>query len=93
MPSAFWTTRFFRDSQKEEYLVVLLPGGALHALHHTLAETTPGANLSKEEALARAEAFLRDTKNFDLAQWKLVESQSDKLPARTDHTSSPPCAT
>ncbi len=86
VPSAFWTTRFFRDSQKEEYLVVLLPGGALHALHHTLAETTAGANLSKEEALARAEAFLRDTKNFDLAQWKLVESQSDKLPARTDHT-------
>ena len=86
VPSAFWTTRFFRDSQKEEYLVVLMPGGELHALHHTLAETTPGANLSKEEALALAEAFLRDTKNFELAQWKLVESQSDKLPARTDHT-------
>lgn len=86
VPSAFWTTRFFRDSQKEEYLVVLSPGGALHALHHTLAETTPGANLSKEDAQARAETFLRDAKNFDFAQWKLVESQSDKLPARTDHT-------
>ena len=86
VPAAFWTVRFFRDSQKEEYLVVLLPGGALHAVHRTLAEAAPGANLTKEDALAKAAAFLRDTKKLDLTQWKLVESQSNKLPARTDHT-------
>ncbi len=86
VPAAFWTVRFFRDSQKEEYLVVLLPNGALHAVHRTLAEAAPGANLSKEDALARAETFLRDTKKLDLAEWKLVQSESNKLPARTDHT-------
>jgi len=86
VPSAFWTVRFFRDLQKEEYLVVLLPDGGLHSVHHTIAESAPGANLSKEDALARAAAFLRDTKKLDLSQWKLIESQSDKLPARTDHT-------
>ena len=86
VPSAFWTVRYFRDSQKEEYLVVLQPDGALHAVHHTLAEETPGPNLSKEEAQARAEAYLRETKGVDLSQWKVVESNSQKLPARTDHS-------
>ncbi len=86
VPSAFWTVRYFRDAQKEEYLVVLQPDGALHAVHHTLAEETPGPNLSKEEAQARAEAYLSENKGLDLAEWKLVESNSEKLPARTDHT-------
>jgi len=86
VPSAFWTVRYFRDSQKEEYLVVLRPDGALHSVHHTLAEETPGLNLSKEDALAKAAAFLRENKGLDLAQWNLVESTSDRRPARTDHT-------
>jgi hypothetical protein len=86
VPSAFWTVRYFRDAQKEEYLVVLRPGGGLHSVHHVLAENTPGANLSKEDALAKATAFLRDTEGLDPSQWRLVESNSDKLPARTDQS-------
>jgi membrane protease YdiL (CAAX protease family) len=85
VPAAFWTARYFRDSQKEEYFVVLRPDGTLHSVHHTLAEAAPGPNLTKEEAQARAENFLRDSKKIDLSQWKLVEAQSKKLPARTDH--------
>jgi hypothetical protein len=85
VPAAFWTARYFRASQKEEYFIVLLPNGALHSIHHTLAEATPGANLRKEQAQARAEAFLHDAKGVDLARWKLVEAQSNALPSRTDH--------
>jgi Type II CAAX prenyl endopeptidase Rce1-like len=86
VPSAFWTVRYFRDSRTEEYLVVLRTDGELHAVHHTLAEAAPGANLTKQEAQARAEAFLKQTKGLDLAQWRLVTSESEKRPARTDHT-------
>ena len=85
VPSAFWTIRYFRDSQNEEYMVVLKPDGALHSVHHTLDEKAPGANLSKEEAQTRAEVFLRDRKSENLAEWNLVESHTDKKPARTDH--------
>jgi membrane protease YdiL (CAAX protease family) len=85
-PSAFWGVRYFRDLQPEEFLVVLMPDGKQYSVHHTLAEATPGANLSKEEALSRASAFLRNSKGLDLSQWTLVETQSAKLPARTDHT-------
>jgi hypothetical protein len=85
VPSAFWTVRYFRDSQNEEYLAVLRPDGSLHSVHHTLDEKAPGANLTKEEALARAEVYLRDEKKMDPSAWNLVDSRSDKKPARTDH--------
>jgi Type II CAAX prenyl endopeptidase Rce1-like len=86
VPAAFWTVRYFRDSQKEEYFIVLRPDGNVHSVHHTLAEASLGANLTKEEAQSRAEAFLRDSKTVDLSQWKLVEARSEKRPSRTDHT-------
>ncbi len=86
VPSAFWTVRYFRDSQKEEFFVVLKPDGSLHSVHHTIDEKAPGANLSKEEAQARAEVFLRDRKNVNLSDWDLVETHTDKKPARTDHS-------
>jgi Type II CAAX prenyl endopeptidase Rce1-like len=85
VPSAFWAVRYFRDSQNEEFLIVLKPDGSLHSVHHTLDEKTPGASLSKEEAQARAEAYLRNDKKADLDDWNLVETHSDKKPARTDH--------
>jgi membrane protease YdiL (CAAX protease family) len=86
VPSAFWTVRYFRDSQNEEYMVVLGTDGSLHSLHHTLDEKAPGANLTKQEALERAEAYLRGQKRINLASWNLVEPTTDKKPARTDHT-------
>lgn len=86
VPSAFWAVRYFRNSQSEEYLVVLKPDGSLHSVHHTLDEKAAGANLPKEDAQARAETFLRVQKNVNLADWNLVEANSDKKPARTDHT-------
>jgi membrane protease YdiL (CAAX protease family) len=85
-PGALWRARYFRDSQPEEYAVVLKPDGSLHAIRHTLAEEAPGVSLGKEEAVARAEKFLREEKKMDLGQWSLVESNSDKRPHRTDHT-------
>ena len=86
VPGALWRVRYFRDSQPEEYAVVLRPDGSLHAIRHTLADEAPGASLSKEDAVARAEKFLREEKKIDLSQWSLVESNSDKRPHRTDHT-------
>jgi hypothetical protein len=86
VPSAFWTVRYFRNSQKEEFFVVLKPDGSLHSVHHTLDEKVAGANLTKEEAQAHAEVFLRDEKGMNLADWNLVETHTDKKVARTDHT-------
>lgn len=86
VPSAFWTVRYFRDSQNEEYFVVLKPDGSLHSLHHTVAESAPGATLTDDQAIERAGAYLREQKSLDLEMWKLVGNDSEKRPARTDHT-------
>jgi membrane protease YdiL (CAAX protease family) len=86
VPGVLWRVRYFRDGQAEEYAVILLPDGSLHSLRHTLAENTPGVSLMKDEAVARAGVFLRDTKKIDLGAWRLVEANSEKKPHRTDHT-------
>jgi hypothetical protein len=86
VPAALWRVRYFRDSQREEFAVILRPDGSLHSVRHTIAEETPGSSLTKEEAVARAGKFLREEKNIDLKEWTLVESSSDKRPHRTDHT-------
>jgi hypothetical protein len=86
VPAALWRVRYFRDSQPEEFAVILRPDGSLHSVHHTLAEETPGAALTKEEARARAEKFLAAEKKIDLKTWTLVESDSDKKPHRIDHS-------
>jgi membrane protease YdiL (CAAX protease family) len=86
VPGALWRVRYFRDSQPEEFAIVLKPDGSLHAFRHTLAEAAKGANLSKEDAQSIAEKFLREKKQIDLSAWKLVEANSDKRPNRTDHT-------
>ena len=86
IPGALWRVRYFRDGQPEEYAVILRPDGRLHSIHHTLAEETPGASLTKEGAKARAEKFLAEEKKIDLKAWALVESSSDKKPHRVDHS-------
>ena len=86
VPGALWTARYFRDNQPEEYLVVLKPDGSLHSIHHHIAEEAPGVALTKEEAVARAENYLREGKKIDLSQWSLVESKSKKQPRRLDYT-------
>jgi len=85
MAGAVWQVRYFRDSQPEEYSIKLGPDGSLLAFHHKLAEDAPGASLTKEEAVAKAEKYLREVKKLNLSQWNLVETYSDKRIHRTDH--------
>jgi membrane protease YdiL (CAAX protease family) len=85
VPGALWRVRYFRDRQPEEWVPVLRPNGALHSVRHILSEDAPGASLSKDEAVKRAEDYLRNTQHIDLSQWALIEAKSDKHPHRVDH--------
>jgi membrane protease YdiL (CAAX protease family) len=85
LTGAIWQVRYFRDSQAEEYSIKLKPDGSLLAVNHKLAEDAPGASLSKEEAVAKAEKYLREVIKLNLSQWNLVEANSDKRNYRTDH--------
>ena len=85
VPGAVWQTRYFRDGQAEEYSVKLAPDGRFLAFSHKVAEEAPGKSLSKEEAQARAETYLRNQRKIDLSQWTPVEADSDKRAHRVDH--------
>src|SRR5256884_4441550 len=85
VPGAVWQAGYFRDSQPEEYAAKLKPDGSLFALQHKIAEDAPGASLGKEEAVRRAEKYLREEKKMDLSQWTLVETDSETRPHRVDH--------
>lgn len=85
VPGALWRVRYFRDQQTEEYAVILKPDGTLHSLRHTLAEDAPGASLTKDEAVAKAEKFLKEEKKLALAGWTLVEADPEKRPHRVDY--------
>jgi len=86
IPIGLWGTRYFKDGDPEEYLVVLKADGSLHSVHHTIAENTAGASLTKEAAAALAEKYLKEEKKLDLSGWSLVEPKSEKRPKRIDHT-------
>jgi hypothetical protein len=85
VPGVLWRVRYFKESQPEEFAVVLKPDGALQGYWHTLPEAEKGASLAKEEALGLAEKFLREQKQIELEKWKLVEDESKKRPNRIDH--------
>ncbi|HZC64991.1 MAG TPA: type II CAAX endopeptidase family protein, partial [Candidatus Dormibacteraeota bacterium] len=86
VPGALWRVRYFRDSEKEEYAVILKPDGSVHSVWHVLAEDTPGAQPSKDAAVSLGEKYLTDVKHLDLSKWKLVDAGADQLPHRVDHT-------
>ena len=85
VPGALWRIRYFRDSQKEEYAAILRPDGGLHSLWHVLPEDASGAALTKDEAVALGEKYLREEKHLDTGQWALVDAESQKQPHRVDH--------
>jgi membrane protease YdiL (CAAX protease family) len=85
VPQAFWRVKYFRDSEKEEYAILLRSNGDLYSIWRTLDERTPGAKLTKEEAEKIAESWLRATRSLDFSQWDLVEYTSEKKPDRIDH--------
>lgn len=81
----FWSVRWFRPEQKEEFRVELDPGGRAVGFRRLLLDTDPGGNLAQEEALPKVGAFLR-ARGFDLSGYDLIEKSSEKRERRTDHT-------
>ena len=81
-----WNTRFYRPQEQEEFFVAVGPDGRLVGFHHEIEETSPGPNLSELEARKAAELFLRDTRSLVLTDYRLVESNTNVLDFRTDHT-------
>lgn len=81
-----WTHRWFKSQQKEEYHVEVTPAGEVAGYDHEIEEKAPGANLDPAQARVVAENFLRDVMKRDLNAVEFVDSETNKRPARTDHS-------
>lgn len=83
----FWRVRFFRELQKEEYIVYVSAKSAkILSFHHLIEDIEPRPDLGKERALALAEGFLRKNFAFDSAYYKFHEEHLKRYDKRVDYT-------
>lgn len=82
----YWEVRFFKPLQEEEYRVRVSPAGKVVAYEHKIEEVRAGKSLSREEALAAAEGYLRKSLGTDLSGWQFLpeEANSETRPNRVD---------
>ena len=78
-----WRMRWFRSEVKEEQRVDVSPLGDLIGFQSVLKEDAPGARLSREEARARALAFLA-SRGLAASDLTPVEATPVERPNRTD---------
>ena len=78
-----WRMRWFRSEVKEEQRVTVSPLGDLIGFQSVLKEDAPGARLSRDEARARALAFLA-ARGLAAADLTPVEATPVERPNRTD---------
>ncbi len=77
--------RFFKEKEREEYIVYVHPmDNSVIAFNHILEEEAIAYDLSRDLALIRVNQFLAQ-QNYEINQFKLVETNSEKLENRTDH--------
>jgi len=81
-----WSHRWFKPQQKEEFRVDVSPAGQVVGFDHEIPEAAAGANLDSASARAVAEKFLVEVMQRDFTDLEFVETETEKRPARTDHS-------
>ncbi|MBA7620302.1 hypothetical protein ES703_27648 [subsurface metagenome] len=85
LPFWRWRARWYRPLEKEEINVWIDPEGRVCGLWHPIEEDAPGANLSPEVARAIAEKSTKEEGRFDLSEFRLIKTDSEKQKNRRDH--------
>jgi hypothetical protein len=91
LPPPHWVVRFARfqgdvAQRAEEYQVAIAGDGQEYRIRHQLAEATPGATLTEEQARSLALSTIQE--DFGVTQKDVAEisAEARKLPARGDWT-------
>jgi ribosomal protein S18 acetylase RimI-like enzyme len=86
-PIYFWSARWFKPEEKEEFYVYLMPDGSFLGLDHVIKEEAPSTNISQEQAKLVAESFLTKYANWQADEWEQIEASSQTQPGgRVDHS-------
>lgn len=82
-----WMVRHFKEHEKNETTIIFTPDGKPYGFIETIAENTPGPELSENDARQLAQDVAVRNWNIDFTHYKLVEtSQKTELSKRIDHT-------
>ncbi len=85
VPAHAWLVRYFKELQKEGFQVQVHPAtGAILGFRHSLLEDEKGADLTEEEARARAEKIVV-ARGYNLTNYELKENTREKEKNRTDY--------
>ncbi len=82
----FWRVRFFKPLQKLEYEVYVNPKGKVVIFQRLIEDEAAAPSLDKDVAMIIAEQFIVNKMKVDLDNWELVQSSSEDLPNRRDHS-------
>lgn len=82
----YWSVRFFRPQQEEEFSVSVSPAGKIVGYGHTIEEARAGATLGRPAAEAAAQNFISNKLGADLNRWQFLpeEANSTQRPKRLD---------
>jgi hypothetical protein len=81
-----WAIRFFRENEKEEYLVrVSSRSGEIIAFRHSIEDTRKKERIEKTVALMQAQDFLRRFYNINFDDYDFHSEESKKYDNRIDY--------
>ena len=81
-----WLVRFYKESQKEEYLVYVSPRtGKIIRFMHLIDDIAPRIDLGKEAARQAAESFLEKTFGINLDRYDFHEEKIKRYENRIEY--------
>ncbi|MDP2923495.1 MAG: type II CAAX endopeptidase family protein [Candidatus Omnitrophota bacterium] len=82
----FWKIRFFKELQKEEYIVKVSPhSGSILGYKHLIEDIESREDIGKNIARQKAEEFLKNNYAFDVATYDFHEEKTKRYEKRTDY--------
>ena len=81
-----WQVRFFKESQKEEYIIYISPrSGRVIKLKHLIEDIESRVDLGKDISKQKAEIFLQKAFDVDLEKYDFHEEKVKRYEKRTEY--------
>ncbi|MDD3374919.1 MAG: CPBP family intramembrane metalloprotease [Candidatus Omnitrophica bacterium] len=82
----YWKVRFFKENEKEEFLVSIDPkNGDIISFRHIISDTAKREEIGSKNSQLLAKNFLKDNFNFDFSRYTFKEESTEKRDNRTDY--------
>ncbi len=84
-PPGHWSLLYISPDADDRVEIKVGTDGRIYSVERAPPDDLPGARLSRDEALERAQAFLSTTQEIDWAGYALINTQNVQRAGRTDY--------